>query len=297
MTTRAAHQTEIHYPETDGMPLPDGYYQDPLFREIVTTIEAHYQNRPDVAVSGNTFVYYHQGDPQRFIAPDCYVALGISKASIERYNTYRIWEVGKPPDFALEIGSPSTARHDLIGKRQLYARIGIGEYWRYDATGGAFYGEPLVGEYLENGQYHRFPLNHEPDGAIWSHSPTLNLTLHWQNGRLRFHNPATNQWLLSYHEQNAARQAAETQARAAESQARAAETQARAAEAQARFAQQSQADAEARANRAETQAQAAQQARADAEAQAREAQQSQANAEAHIRELQAKLRQLRGESP
>lgn len=269
MTTRAAHQTEIHYPETDGMPLPDGYYQDPLFREIVTTIEAHYQNRPDVAVSGNTFVYYHQGDPQRFIAPDCYVALGISKASIELYNTYRIWEVGKPPDFALEIGSPSTARHDLTGKRRLYARIGIGEYWRYDATGGSFYGEPLVGEYLENGQYHRFPTHHEPDGTIWSHSPTLNLTLHWQNGRLRFHNPTTNQWLLSYHEQNAARQAAETQARAAETQAR--------------FAQQSQAAAEARANQAE--------------AQAREAQQSQANAEAHIRELQAKLRQLRGESP
>lgn len=270
MTTQAASQTEIHYPETDGMPLPDGHYQDPLFREIVTTVEAHYQHRPDVAVSGNTFVYYQQGDPRRFIAPDCYVALGISKASIERFNTYRIWEVGKPPDFALEIGSPSTAAHDLTDKRQLYARIGIGEYWRYDATGGDFYGQPLAGEYLTpEGQYRPFPLRHEPDGTIWSHSPTLNLNLCWQNGRLRFHNPDTNQWLLSYHEQNAARQAAEANAQAAQTRAQAAE--ARASEAQ--------------------------QARAAAEAQAIAAQQAQADAESRIRELETKLRQLRGESP
>ena len=265
MTTRTPNQTTtdiIFYPETDGMPLPDGHFQDPLFREIVTTLETRYQHRPDALVSGNTFVYYQEGNPQRFISPDCYIAFNISKASIERFNTYRLWEVGKPPDFALEIGSPSTAQTDLTDKRQLYARLGIGEYWRYDATGGDFYGTPLTGEYLENGQYRPFPLHHESDGTIWSHSPTLNLNLCWENGRLRFHDPATNQWLLNHQEEQSARQAAEVLAN----------------------------DAQARANEAEALAQAAQ-------SQANEAEAARQAAEALAQELRAKLRQLRGESP
>ena len=304
MTTKPAPATEIIYPETDGMPLPDGYYQDPLFREIVTTVEMHFKDRPDVTVSGNTFVYYRQGDPRRFVAPDCYVALGISKESIQRFNTYRTWEVGQPPDFALEIGSPSTADHDLTDKRDLYARIGIGEYWRFDATGGDFYHEPLVGEYLADGQYHRFPLNHEPNGLIWAYSPALNLNLCWENGRLRFHNPATNEWLLSYQEQHAARQAAQAHAREVEAHAREAEAHARQAEAHATAVEARATAVEAHAREAEAQTTAAQQAQANAEARANQAEaqanaarQAQANAEARARQLEAELRQLRNQSP
>ena len=79
------------------------------------------------------------------------MALGLSAEaleSIERNNTYRLWEVGKAPDFVLEIGSASTAEADLGRKRELYAELGVAEYWRYDATGGEFYGDPLVGERL-----------------------------------------------------------------------------------------------------------------------------------------------------
>ncbi len=271
MTTKSPSQTtiDIIYPETDGMPLPDGHFQDPLFREIVTTLETRYQHRPDVLVSGNTFIYYQEGNPQRFISPDCYIAFNISKASIERFNTYRLWEVGKPPDFALEIGSPSTAQTDLTDKRQLYARLGIGEYWRYDATGGDYYGTPLTGEYLQNGQYHPFPIHQEPDGTIWSHSPTLNLNLCWENGRLRFHDPATNQWLLNHQEEQTARQAAQAARQQAESRAN---------------------DAEAARQQAESLAKTAQ-------SQANEAEAARQAAEVLAQELRAKLRQIRGESP
>ena len=81
-----------------------------------------------------------------------------------RFDTYLLWEVGKPADFALEIGSPSTARNDLMSKRALYARPGIGEYWRHDKTGGNFYGEPLVGKYLEDGEYQRLEMHR---GGQW----------------------------------------------------------------------------------------------------------------------------------
>ena len=225
MTTRPADTastgdlTAIVYPESDGMPLPDGHFQDPLFREIVSTLEAHFNDSPNIAVSGNTFIYYQEGNPQRWVSPDCYVAFDISMESIERNNTYRIWEVGKPPDFALEIGSPSTATTDLVGKRELYAELGIGEYWRYDATGGDFYGEPLVGERLVEGEYRRLELEREPGGLVRGHSEVLGLDLCWDDGRLRFYDPATDRWLLNQMEEQARAESAETHATAAEARA------------------------------------------------------------------------------
>ena len=209
-TEITGNKKKVFYPETDGKPLPDGEYQAPLYIEVVGTLRTHFSNRPDVHVNGNTMFYYEEGNPRRVISPDCYVAFGVDVETILRNNTYLLWEMGKPPDFVLEIGSPSTARNDLGGKRDLYARLGIGEYWRFDGTGQDFYREPLAGEYLENGEYRRYDLNHEPDGMVWGHSPTLNLDLCWDNGRLRYFNPTTGTWLLNQQEENAARQTAET---------------------------------------------------------------------------------------
>lgn len=69
-------------------------------------------------------------------------------------------EVGKAPDFVLETGSGSTADGDLGRKGDLYAEVGMSEYWRSDATGGEFYGEPLVGEYLQDSEYRHPELRH-----------------------------------------------------------------------------------------------------------------------------------------
>ena len=148
MTTGAA--TAIVYPETDGMPLPDGEYQAPLYIRIVGTLRTHFGDVPGAHVNGDTFIYYVEGNPRRSVSPDCYVVFDLSDAaekslSLEGNNTYLLWEVGKPPDFILEIGSPSTATADMGHKRELYAELGVGEYWRYDASGGNFYGESPCG--------------------------------------------------------------------------------------------------------------------------------------------------------
>ena len=55
MITRAA--TAIVYPETDGIPSPDGEYQSPLFRRIVGDLEECFRDVPGAHVNGNTFLY------------------------------------------------------------------------------------------------------------------------------------------------------------------------------------------------------------------------------------------------
>ena len=230
MTTQTPTQPAIIYPETDDQPMPDAEYQSLIFRKALTPLENRFRKVPGAHVNGNTFLYYVEGDPNQSVSPDCYVVFGITPEAIhslsqEGNNTYLLWEVGKPPDFVLEIGSPSTRRTDLVSKRILYASLGIPEYWRYDQTGGDFYGDPLVGERLVNGEYQPLQMREDEDGRVWGRSDVLNLDIYWDDGDLRYWNPVAEEWLLNYEEEHderlaerAARQAAEDRAQAAESQ-------------------------------------------------------------------------------
>ena len=212
----------IIYPESDGMPLPDGEYQGKFFIEILSVLTAFFSDDPSVGVNGDTFIYYQEGAPNLRIAPDCRIVFGIgeeARESLRRHNTYLVWEVGKFPDFVMEIGSPSTASNDLGSKRELYARLGALEYWRYDPSGGEHYGEPLVGERLVDGEYRRIEPMDDPEGNLRIHSPLLNLELCWEEDRLRFYDPVADRWLENNVEALARADFAESRADFAESRA------------------------------------------------------------------------------
>ena len=215
MTTKATATTDIIYPETDGMPLPDGLTQAPIYARILEMLRTFFKDLLDCEVNGDVFIYYIEGDNRRTVSPDCFVVFGLSEAalrSLDVRNTYVMHEVGKPPDFVLEIGSPSTGSVDTGSKRDLYAELGVGEYWRYDGTGGDYYGEALVGERLVDGEYQRFEMRSEDDGSVWSHSDALNLDLWWVDGELRFWDPVGEQWLLSHEEEHDSRLEAQERA-------------------------------------------------------------------------------------
>ena len=69
-------------------------------------------------------------------------------------SSFKIWEEGKPPDFVLEVASPSTAEQDAFHKAQEYARIGVREYWRLDPEGSSM-GTPLEGYVARGASYER----------------------------------------------------------------------------------------------------------------------------------------------
>ncbi len=201
--------TAIFYPETDGMPLPDGEYQLDYFIEIIAILKHFFRNRFDVWVNGNTFLYYVEGDPRSFVSPDCYAAFGVDRDLILSNNNYRVWDMGKAPDFVLEIGSPSTWRQDLGPKRDLYASLGVVEYWMFDPSGGDHYGFGLRGETLVDGEYRELEMVRGADGGVWGYSPVLNLELRWHEGRLRFYDPVGGRWLENMEEKEARAETAE----------------------------------------------------------------------------------------
>ena len=191
----------------DLEPLPDGMYQEPHFTETVQIVRTIFASEPAVLVSGDTPIYYDDAEGrQRIVRPDCYVAFDVDTVAIMRRNGYFMRLVGKPPGFALEIASESTYTEDLGRKRDLYARLGIGEYWRFDATGTEFYGEPLVGEVLADGEYRRLEMRRDDEGRTWGSSPALGMDLCWDDGRLRFYDPVTGQFRRNLTESEAALQ-------------------------------------------------------------------------------------------
>ena len=109
-----------------------------------------FRDREDVLVAMELVVYYQRGDNTAWLQPDVQVVFGVGRGG--NRSTYKIWEEGKPPDFVLEVASPSTADNDARHKAREYAGIGVREYWRLDPE-GTMMGAPLEGYRASGGRY------------------------------------------------------------------------------------------------------------------------------------------------
>ena len=118
----------------------------------------------------------------------------------ERNNGYVVSEQGKPPEFVLEIASPGTRAEDNAGKRDFYARHEVLEYWRFDEEDGPNRVR-LAGDRLAGGDYEPIAVEELDDGVLQGYSAALNLHLRWEQGELRWHDPATGRHILTYDDQ------------------------------------------------------------------------------------------------
>ena len=165
------------------------------------TLMPHFADRPDVLVCGSSYLCYRTTDPANTrLEPDGLVAFGVDPDAVIIDNGYIIHDVGKPPDFVLEVASRSTGRRDYTVKRDRYARFGVGEYWRFDHTGGRYHNGPLAGDFLVTGRYEPATLTDDRLGKMYGmlsgYSPALDLYLCWVQGRLRFYDPKADEFLL-----------------------------------------------------------------------------------------------------
>ena len=153
--------------------------------------------------------------------PDLLIAFNVDRATAVRQRGYAILSQGKPPDLVLEVASPTTGVQDYQQKRADYATFGIPEYWRFDPTGGELHDAPLAGDRLENGAYQPVRIHRTGPDHLWGHSQVLNLSLCWEQGRLRWWDPVTERCLRT-HDEEADRANRETNRADAEAAARAA---------------------------------------------------------------------------
>lgn len=204
--------TQIEYPDEDGKPMAEGDAQGNYMIYAKSALRIYFQNRPNVYVSGNLFIYYEEGNPEAVVAPDVFVVFGVNNRGRRSYKTWL--EEDKTPDFVLEITSKTTRSKDQGAKKGIYAFLGVREYFQYDPTGD-YLNPQLQGLRLVESNYFPIAATTVPDGSFSLFSEVLGLELRLESGELRFYDPATGQKLLNHEEEAAARLAAE-QARAEE---------------------------------------------------------------------------------
>ena len=168
------------------------------FATAYTILENRYRHRPDAVVLGATYVCKEPSTVRSSPYSDLAIAFGMpySSGGIIAANGYAVSELGKPPDFVLDIGYLCTDRSHYAASRDAYAAMGVPEYWRFDYAEGGFRTAALVGDRLTAaGKYEPIPITRTPAGLYRGYSAALGLELHWYNCRLRFGNPATRAYL------------------------------------------------------------------------------------------------------
>ena len=172
---------ELRLPSCDDQPVPHNTRQSVAIVDCFDSLRLHWRGRRDVFVGSDQFVYWDPAYNSRTnsanppAAPDVYVAFGVAN---RHRNSYVVWEEGKPPDFVLEVASPSSRRRDADEKRDVYAEIGVPEYFLYDPQGKlkpALSGFELRGG--RGGEYRPLPEERFPSNAVGVRSEMLGLCL------------------------------------------------------------------------------------------------------------------------
>ncbi len=180
-------------------------------------------------MGGGLLWYYREGDNTARVAPDVFVALGVPRDPPR--DSYKVWEEGKTPDFVLEVAAPLKARLDREGKRELYQRLGVREYWMHDPDGG-LHRTRLQALRLVGGTYRAVKVERDASGHIRARSKVLGLDLLFDGDRLRIWDPVAGRFLPTVEEleawAEAERRRHEIEARAEDEKRRRREDEARA---------------------------------------------------------------------
>ena len=181
-------KADIDYPDSDGKPMGETDVHVQELVNLLQTLQIRYRDAQDVYVSGNSFIYYEEGNRRARFSPDVYVVFGVPK---RLRRIYKLWEEGQPPAAVFEFTSRSTALEDRGNKKALCENLGVREYFLCDPL-AEYLRPPLQGFRLTDGWYR--PI--EPDDQGRLHSATLGVHLRLENAQLVLTDAATGQRLL-----------------------------------------------------------------------------------------------------
>jgi Uma2 family endonuclease len=151
----------VYYPETDGKPMGEtGYHVLAIFY-LYHALDLYFE-RERVLIAADLFLYYEKGNPRAVRAPDVMVVKGVDK---HPRHTFKTWVEKAHPCVVFEVTSANTIDEDRGPKYDLYARLGVAEYFLFDPEKDVL-DPPLEGYRLKGKQY--VPLKPARDGSLLS---------------------------------------------------------------------------------------------------------------------------------
>ena len=171
---------------------------------VITSLAIHFADESNVTVASEVPISPTLPMREDARIPDLLFVRDADRELMEEQKGYEIDRQGKAPDFVLEVASPTTGRAEYTDKRRDYERFGVGEYWRFDPSGGEYHDKALAGDRLVDGRYEPITIERVGDSRLRGYSDALGLYVCWEEERLRFFDPRTESYLRS-HEEDAAR--------------------------------------------------------------------------------------------
>ena len=197
--------------------MPEAALHDKLIQYLVEVLEwlFHWQW---CAIHRNLAFYSIRNHSILSVAPDLAVIKGLS---FQPVKSWRVGKTGPAPHVVFEVLSEETWRKDLEEKPDVYARMGVHEYFAYDPNLIPLAPETsqrLFGWRLDPALDRMVPLTVNEDTSLWSHE--LNSLLVPDQELLRLYDPNSHLRLteaeartLQAEAEAAARQAAEQKVR------------------------------------------------------------------------------------
>jgi len=155
----------VHYPETDHM--GEHELQRLIMELLRPLIERWLADRGVAAhVGADTFFYFVEGDPTQRVAPDVYVLPGVPAEHLA--SSYKLWEVGRPPSFVLEVVTSDWTK-DYDDMPAIYGALGVDELAIFDPGAPAGHPTRVRWQLYRRRGPRSFPIVERTNGPrIWS---------------------------------------------------------------------------------------------------------------------------------
>ncbi|NJN98142.1 MAG: Uma2 family endonuclease [Anaerolineales bacterium] len=210
---------DIHYPESDGQPMGETEFHINAILHLFQSLRHFFQQAETTYVAADMLFYYEEGNPAAFKVPDVFVVKGVSKQS---RRVYKLWQERIAPCAVFEITSASTWLEDLGGKRALYERLGVPEYFLFDPL-DEYLSPRLQGFRLMNNYYQ--PMTLSAAGTLFSQE--LGAILQPRGELLRIVDPVSQEFVPTLDE---AVEQAQAEAERAQAEAERAQTESKRAD-------------------------------------------------------------------
>ena len=183
---------EVVYPEQRETDLGETSIHYQIISKLMQML-TYFENRNDIFIASNMNLYYEEGNPQKWYAPDLMIAFGVGN---HNRSSYKVWDEGIFPNVIFEVASDRTWKVDLTDKLELYGELGTQEYYILDTKD--YLPLPLMA-YRTNGKR----LVYQPAENNRIYSPLLNLEIVENENTFRLYDTENKEFLMTIQEMKA----------------------------------------------------------------------------------------------
>ena len=163
------------YPCEDDEPMAETDFHAEQITTLSDQFKRYFAINALIHIGVDSFIYYHEGDITKCVAPDIYIVFGVEKYPLRR--SFYTWAEVTVPVAVIEFLSSSTAHQARTKKVELYLKeIGVQEY---------FIHQPEMKKPTEFRGWQRSPsgkiVEIEPDAEGGLFSEALNLWFRWED--------------------------------------------------------------------------------------------------------------------